>query len=83
MGRSVSPWLVAANARAWTPVELTGPPPPPRYGHSLVSTGGGVVAYAGERSSFVLGRAVQVDPMVPKLKAPGSKRLKLAHENLL
>jgi len=30
-----------------------------------------------------LGRAVQVDPMKPTLKAPGSKRLKLEHEKLL
>ena len=29
------------------------------------------------------GRAVQVDPMQPMLKAPGSKRLKLEHHNLL
>jgi hypothetical protein len=47
--------LVAANARAWTKVELQGPPPPPRYGHSLVTHGEDVIAYGGERSSFVLG----------------------------
>jgi len=29
------------------------------------------------------GRAVQVDPIKPTLKAPGSKRLKLQHEKLL
>ena len=35
------------------------------------------------RGSQVRGRAVQVDPMKPTLKAPGSKRLKLEHEKLL
>jgi len=29
------------------------------------------------------GRAVQVDPIKPTLKAPGSERLKLEHEKLL
>ena len=29
------------------------------------------------------GRAVQVDPMKPKLKAPGSKRSKLIHDGPL
>ena len=54
--------LVAANARAWTKVQLEGPPPPPRYGHTLVVVPTDdaddidvVVAYGGERSSFVLG----------------------------
>jgi hypothetical protein len=47
--------LVAADTRAWTKVELEGPPPPPRYGHTLVTLGEDVVTYGGERSSFVLG----------------------------
>jgi hypothetical protein len=30
-----------------------------------------------------LGRAVQVDPIRPRLKAPGTKRLKLKYDGLL
>ena len=30
-----------------------------------------------------LGRAVQVNPIKPRLKAPGTKRLKLKHEVLI
>jgi hypothetical protein len=36
-----------------------------------------------ERHGDVHGGAVQVDPMKPTLKPPGSKRLKLYHEKLL
>ena len=32
------------------------------------------------RIVFALGEAVQVDPITPTLKAPGSKRLKLEHD---
>ena len=33
--------------------------------------------------ALVLGKAVQVDPMKPKLKPPGTKRLKLKYDGLL
>jgi len=33
--------------------------------------------------NWILGSAVQVDPMKPTLKAPGTKRLKLEHEKPL
>jgi len=35
------------------------------------------------KAMFNLGRAVQVDPMKPTLKAPGSERLKLECDDLL
>jgi len=35
------------------------------------------------RSSPAHGRAVQVDPIKPTLKAPGTKRLKLKYDKLL
>jgi hypothetical protein len=34
-------------------------------------------------SAFAPGRVVQVDPLRPKLKPPGTKRLKLEYEGLL
>ena len=34
-------------------------------------------------TSATRGRAVQVDPMKPKLKPPGTKRLKLEYDGLL
>ena len=39
-----------------------------------------IVALSG---AHALGRAVQVDPINPKLKAPGTERLKLKYNNLL
>jgi len=51
-------------------------------------SGGGVIDHplastSTSPPSSPLGRAVQVDPMKPTLKVPGSKRLKLEAEKML
>ena len=44
---------------------------------------GGVPLRDHQESLILLGRAVQVHRTKPKLKPPGTKRLKLEHEQLL
>ena len=44
---------------------------------------GAVLRDAHQVQDRAQGRAVQVDPMTPKLKAPGTKRLKLEYDGLL
>jgi len=41
---------------------------------------GAHLSVAAGRVAFTLGRAVQVDPMKPKLKPPGAERFKLKHD---
>jgi len=59
---------------------------PARRRHDRVVPGaerGGVDPRAGARQLCVRGRAVQVDPIKPTLKAPVNKRLKLEYDELL
>ena len=55
-------------------------------GYSIVlvrKCGGGGGSAAGAQARRPHGRAVQVDPIKPKLKAPGTKRLKLKRDEPL
>ena len=50
---------------------------------SLTSTGGSVPVHTRAMCTYLLGRAVQVDPIKTTLKAPGIKLLKLKYDKPL
>jgi hypothetical protein len=58
----------------------TSAPPLPAHGTAAASAAAGGGAAAGTAHC---GRAMQVDPIKPTLKAPGTERLKLHYDELL
>ena len=53
------------------------------FGESIACMKLAYAMYADRPCARELGRAVQVDPMIPELKAPGAKLLTLKYDELL